>query len=61
MRNKPRGGAAGPRASKRVPAKPKTAEDLDKELDAYLQDDVIPNGQTEKTAAVAVEGDVEMA
>ncbi|EIW55221.1 RNA-binding domain-containing protein [Trametes versicolor FP-101664 SS1] len=61
VRNKPRGGAAGPRAGKRVPAKPKTAEDLDKELDAYLQDDVIPNGQTEKPAAVAGEGDVEMA
>ncbi len=60
VRNKPRGGAAGPRAGKRVPAKPKTAEDLDKELDAYLQDD-IPKAQTEKPAAVAVEGDVEMA
>ncbi|OJT07493.1 hypothetical protein TRAPUB_1678 [Trametes pubescens] len=60
VRNKPRGGAAGPRAGKRVPAKPKTAEDLDKELDAYLQDD-IPKAQNEKPAAVAVEGDVEMA
>ncbi|KAI9067004.1 RNA-binding domain-containing protein [Trametes sanguinea] len=45
-------------------SKPKTAEDLDKELEAFMKDD-ITSGQTEPTSTKATagagEGDVEMA
>ena len=39
----PRGGAPGARPARRAaPPKPKTAEELDKELDAFMKDDVAP-------------------
>ena len=51
-----RRGAKGPRESK----KPKTAEELDKELDAFMKDEMKPNGDTSTTENQNGE-DVEMA
>ena len=57
----PRGGAPGARPARRAaPPKPKTAEELDKELDAFMLDEITA---TPATAAVPAkgDGDVEMA
>ncbi|KAI0819942.1 hypothetical protein BC628DRAFT_1331650 [Trametes gibbosa] len=61
VRAKGRGGATGARGGRKAPAKPKTAQDLDKELEAFMQDDIVPSQSSAKKAAPAVEGDVEMA
>ncbi|KAI0763118.1 RNA-binding domain-containing protein [Trametes elegans] len=60
-----RGGAvAGRGGGRKGVAKPKTVEDLDKELDAFMNDDIAPaqaKPASATNAAGAVEGDVEMA
>ncbi|KAI0792380.1 hypothetical protein C8Q75DRAFT_804772 [Abortiporus biennis] len=66
VRTKPRG---QPRA--RAPKKPQTAEDLDKELDAFMKDDSAPSAAPaaaaaapaadSQSAAATTNGDVEMA
>ncbi|KAI0739015.1 RNA-binding domain-containing protein [Daedaleopsis nitida] len=66
VRTKARGAAAGAggRGAKRAaPAKPKTAEELDKELDAFMQDEITAQPPTTPSAApdAPAEGDVEMA
>ncbi|KAI0676483.1 RNA-binding domain-containing protein [Trametes maxima] len=64
VRTKARGGATsarGGRGGRRGPTKPKTAEDLDKELDAFMKDDIVPAQPQSKAAAPAGEDDVEMA
>ena len=54
----PRGGAPGARPARRAaPPKPKTAEELDKELDAFMKDEII----TPPSTAAPAQGDVEMA
>lgn len=60
VRTKGRGGAAGVRGGRKALAKPKTADDLDKELEAFMHDDIVPAQPSAKKAAPAVEGDVEM-
>ncbi len=64
VRTKARAGAAGARPKRAAPAKPKTAEELDKELDAFMKDDI--TAQPSATPAVALAAtasteDVEMA
>ena len=62
VRNRARGSAARGKAPKRAaPPKPKTIEELDKELDAFMQDDVKPQPAAEPAAAPSVPtDDVEM-
>ncbi|KAI8969414.1 RNA-binding domain-containing protein [Trametes punicea] len=61
VRTNTRGGPAGGRSARK---KPKTAEELDKELEAFMKDDITP-GQVQPAdatvAAGAGEDDVEMA
>ncbi|KAI0366815.1 RNA-binding domain-containing protein [Pilatotrama ljubarskyi] len=62
VRTKARGGAAGVRGGRKAPAKPKTAEDLDKELDAFMKDEITATpSQPANAGPAATEGDVEMA
>ena len=56
-KQRPNPGAANARASKRLqPPKPKTAEELDKELDAFMKDEIT----ADSVAAAGNGGDVEM-
>lgn len=57
MRTRNRRGGRGP--GKPVPAKaePKTVEQLDKELDAFMGDENVP---ADSTAQPEIEGDIEM-
>ncbi|KAI0631082.1 RNA-binding domain-containing protein [Trametes polyzona] len=61
VRTKARGGAAAARGGRKAQAKPKTAEELDKELESFMHDDAPVQSRPAKPAAPAVEGDVEMA
>ncbi|PIL23496.1 hypothetical protein GSI_14807 [Ganoderma sinense ZZ0214-1] len=64
VRTKPRGGAAGGRApARKEREKPKTAEELDKELDAFMLDEITATPATGAAAAAPAkdDGDVEMA
>ncbi|KAI0356108.1 RNA-binding domain-containing protein [Trametes cingulata] len=62
VRTKARGGGAGARGGRKGPTKPKTAEELDKELDAFMKDDIVATPPQPANAAPATtEGDVEMA
>ena len=60
VRTKARGGAPSTRASRRE--KPKTMEELDQELEAFMNDDVTPTPPpaASKAGAATAEGDVEM-
>ena len=64
VRTKARGGAASARApARKEREKPKTAEELDKELDAFMKDDITAASKPETSAAAPQDqnGDVEMA
>ncbi|KAI1786716.1 RNA-binding domain-containing protein [Ganoderma leucocontextum] len=62
VRTKPRGGPAGGRApARKEREKPKTAEELDKELDAFMQDDIIATPEAAAAPPAKDDGDVEMA
>jgi len=73
FRRKPRGGGPvrtrGARQPRPGPKKPKTAEELDKELDSFMNDDAKPRPTGKESEVVAttsssqtgVDGDVEMA
>ena len=61
MRTKQRGGAAGGRApARKEREKSKTAEELDKELDAFMLDEITAAPVTAAAPAKG-DGDVEMA
>ncbi|KAI0720698.1 hypothetical protein C8T65DRAFT_632475 [Cerioporus squamosus] len=60
-KQRPNPGAANARASKRLqPPKPKTAEELDKELDAFMKDEITADSAPAPTAVAVGTGDVEM-
>ena len=58
IRSKPRGGKPAPK-EKKAKATPKSAEELDMELDAFMKDDVAPAAAAPGSTSAPTE-DVEM-